>query len=144
MGTGLFLISRLVEFSAAHRLYDPSLSEDSNRALFGDCANPHGHGHNYTLEVTFRGPKDQATGMVVHFARLKGLLQEIVGPLDHRNLNFDVAQLKDTLPTSENIVSMLWDQIASATKGEAYHLYRLRLSSTARNHVEYAGPEEEP
>lgn len=143
----MFLVSRSVEFSAAHRLFREDLSDAENLALFGPCSNPYGHGHNYVLEVTVAGPLDPATGMVVHFQDLKRILHEIVvAPLDHRHLNHDVPFLSGILPTSENLVAALWPRLDQAIRGEAargrsWKLHRLKLSSTARNHVEYLGPQ---
>lgn len=134
------LVTRLVEFSAAHRLYREDWSESKNREIFGACSNPYGHGHNYCLEVSILGEPDPETGMVVHFQRLKALLHETVEvPLDHRHLNHDVPFLKGKLPTSENLLIALWDQLAAATAQEKWKLYRLRLKSTGRNWVDYFG-----
>jgi len=135
-----FLVTRVVEFSAAHRLYREEYGEEKNRDLFGACANPYGHGHNYRLECTFSGELDPDTGMVVHFGKLKQLLLELVEtPLDHRHLNHDVDFLKGALPTSENLVAILWDRLDRAIQGQPWRLHRLRLSSSDRNWVEYSG-----
>lgn len=137
----MFLVSRTIEFSAAHRLYREELSETQNRDLFGACSNPFGHGHNYLLEVTIAGPLDPATGMVVHFQDLKRILAEcVLAPLDHRHLNHDVPFLTGILPTSENLVRLLWPRLEAAFQNRPWRLHRLKLSSTARNHVEYLGP----
>ena len=135
------LITRQVEFASAHRLYRDELTEAKNYELFGKCANPYGHGHNYFLEVTLKGEQDPETQMVVHFAQLKRILDElIVVPMDHRHLNYDVDFLKGLLPTSENLVVVLWDRLVPAFTAANFHLNRLRLSSSARNWVEYFGP----
>lgn len=136
-------MTRQVEFAAAHRLYREEYTEAKNQELFGPCANPYGHGHNYILECTFEGVRQSETGMVVHFGKLKSLLQEmVVAPLDHRHMNHDVAFLKGILPTSENLVTVLWERIQTALQSEPYRLHKLRLASSARNWVEYFGPEE--
>jgi len=141
MGTLMF-ITKQIEFCAAHRLFREDLSEEENRRLFGKCANPFGHGHNYVLEATFSGTPDKTTGMIVHFDSLSRLLEELVfNPMDHRHLNHDVAFLKGELPTSENIVIVLWEKISQTLNGQPFSLYRLKLSSSARNAVEYFGPE---
>jgi 6-pyruvoyltetrahydropterin/6-carboxytetrahydropterin synthase len=133
-------ITRQVEFAAAHRLFRADWSAEKNAEVFGPCANPHGHGHNYLLEATFSGPVDPQTGMVVHFASLKRLLEEtVVQPLDHRHLNHDVPFLADVLPSSENIVMRLWDRIQHTLRDEPWQLVKLRLASSARNWVEYRG-----
>jgi len=140
---GTIYITRQVEFSAAHRLYREDLSATQNFELFGDCSNPYGHGHNYLLEITFKGQTSSETQMVVHFAELKRILNElVVAPLDHRHLNHDVPFLTDVLPTAENLVFVLWHRISDAIRDKGYTLYKLRLNSTARNWVEYFGPEE--
>lgn len=142
---GKFYITRQLEFAAAHRLYREDLTEAQNLEVFGQCANPFGHGHNYILECTFQGLRQSETGMVVHFERLKRILRELViVPLDHRNLNHDVPFMKGVLPTSENLIAKLWEILFEATQSEPYQLYKLRLASTARNWVEYYGPEGAP
>ena len=134
-------LTRQVEFSAAHQLYRDDWSPEKNQDLFGKCANPFGHGHNYLLEATFKGAADPDTGMVVHFAALKRLLDEVVmEPLDHRHLNHDVAMLKGLLPTSENLVMRLWDEISRTTQGQPWQLHQLRLHSSSNNWVDYFGP----
>ncbi len=142
---GIFHITRVVEFAAAHRLYREDWSEAKNFEVFGECSNPFGHGHNYLLEVTLAGKADPETGMVTHFSSLKRILHELVAtPMDHRHLNHDVAFLRGVLPTSENMVRLLWERIGDAV-GKLSHgeisLHKLKLSSTARNWVEYFGPE---
>ena len=137
---GQMLITRVVEFSAAHRLYREDWSTEANRETFGACANPYGHGHNYQLEVSVHGEIDAETGMVVHFQRLKSLLTEVViAPLDHRHLNHDVPFMEGRLPTSENLLLALWDRLSIATVSEPWKLYCLRLKSTGRNWAEYYG-----
>ena len=134
------LVTRLVEFSAAHRLYRDDWSEAKNREVFGACSNPFGHGHNYALEVSISGELDPETGMVVHFQRLKSLLHELVeAPLDHRHLNHDVPFMAGKLPTSENLLVTLWERLEAATAQEKWKLYRLRLKSNGRNWVDYTG-----
>ena len=137
---GIFYLTRQVEFSAAHRLYQEGLSESENYRIFGRCANPYGHGHNYILEVTLRGHREESTGMVVHFDFIKRILQEIVvNPLDHRHLNYDVEMMRGILPTSENLLMVLWETLAGALTGTHFSLYKLRLKSSPRNWVEYQG-----
>jgi 6-pyruvoyltetrahydropterin/6-carboxytetrahydropterin synthase len=135
---GPLYITRSLHFSAAHRLYREDWTEAKNIEVFGKCANPHGHGHNYKLEVTFEGTPDPDTGMVVHFHSLKKMLFEVVeAPLDHHHLNF-VDFMGGNLPTLENLAVALWDRI-SDYEGSHYRLYRLVISSSENNHVEYYG-----
>lgn len=134
-------VTREVEFSAAHRLSLDTLSESENFEVFGKCANAHGHGHNYVLEVTVAGVPDPKNHMILHFSRLNRILTElVVEPLDHRNLNADVPLMKGVLPTSENLVLKLWDHLAPSLGAIGLKLHKLRLASTPRNVVEYYGP----
>src|ERR1700748_792045 len=97
-------LCRLYHFSASHRLHSDRLTEAENRRVFGKCNNPYGHGHNYTLEVTVAGEPDPVTGMVLDLKELKEILDcEITQRMDHRFLNYEVAELKDQIPTCENV-----------------------------------------
>ena len=136
----LVYVTKRVEFCAAHRLYREDFSAERNREVFGLCANPNGHGHNYVLEATFAGPIDPEGEMVIHFNSLKRLLEEVVvAPLDHKNLNLDVPFLSGVIPTSENVVVRLWERIEPVIAGQPWRLHRLRLSSSQNNWVEYLG-----
>lgn len=97
-------LTRVVRFSAAHRYHSDELSDEENRAVFGKCNSPHGHGHEYRLEVTVSGEVDPVTGMVINLADLDRILkQEIVERFDHRFLNYDVEHFSRVVPTCENI-----------------------------------------
>ena len=103
-------IQRTVRFSAAHRYHSEQLSEEENRRVFGKCNRPHGHGHNYRLDVGVDGPVDAVTGMVINLADLDALLKEkVVEPLDHSFLNHDVEHFAHIVPTCENLASWLWE-----------------------------------
>jgi len=135
-------VTQEVAFCAAHKLYRPELTLEQNVALFGKCANPNGHGHNFTLQATFKGEMDLTTGMVIDFAKAKQLLKEIVViPLDHKNLNEDIPFLQGLIPTSENVVVVLWDRIQKASQQEPWRLMKLKLASSLYHWVEYFGPE---
>jgi 6-pyruvoyltetrahydropterin/6-carboxytetrahydropterin synthase len=95
-------------FSASHRLHTPALSELENARVFGKCNNPYGHGHNYELEVTVRGPVDLDTGLVVNRKLLDEYVQErVVNRFAYRNINLDIPELKDLVPTTENLVNVI-------------------------------------
>jgi 6-pyruvoyltetrahydropterin/6-carboxytetrahydropterin synthase len=103
-------ITRKVEFSAAHFYHNPDFSAEENRRVFGKCNNPHGHGHNYVLEVTIAGEPDPQTGMVLDLKELKDILQkEVVERMDHRHLNYEVPELAGKIPTCENIATLIWN-----------------------------------
>lgn len=131
-------ITRKASFAAAHRLYQPAWSEEKNKAVFGACANPNGHGHNFTLYVTVRGEPDPQTGFLIDLKVLKQIIQrEIIEPLDHRNLNVDVPFLQGVMPTIENLAQVIWERITPQL--ENCQLYRIQLYETEHNLVDYYG-----
>ena len=142
MGHPVVEITRREEFSASHRLHDPALSEEENRSLYGICNNPHGHGHNYELEVTVRGPV-APSGMVLNLTDLMRILRERVLPLvDHKHLNHDVPFLEGVIPTAENIAVGLWNLVEpELAPFEGARLERIRLFESRSNWVEYRGEE---
>ena len=118
-------------FAAAHRLARPELSQDENEAIYGKCARPHGHGHNYLLDVTVRGRIDARTGMVADLAVLQQLVEDlVVEPFDHTFLKKDVAHFGQCVPTAENIALHIADllQAPIATTGASLHKVRLQES----------------
>ena len=97
-------LSRRYTFAASHRLHSPALTDEENRAIYGKCNNPHGHGHNYEVELTVRGTVDPVTGRVVDLAALDRLAEEqILAPFRYRNLNEEVAAFRTAVPTTENL-----------------------------------------
>lgn len=130
-------VTRRVHFNAAHRLHNPSLSDDENRRLFGLCNNPHYHGHNYELEVSVEGEIDPTTGFVANLDTVKEIVQRrVVEYLDHQNLNLDVAEFLERNPTTENLVVVIWERLVDWLPGK---LVKLVLWETPRNHVVYEG-----
>jgi len=137
----LILVTRKTHFNAAHRLHNPNKSEEWNRNTYGKCNHPNWHGHNYNIEVTVAGKPSEETGFVIDLSALKQIIVErIIEPCDHKNLNLDVPFLKDIIPTSENLVkAFFWelkDQVESvASTGSV--LYSVKLFETERNIAEY-------
>jgi 6-pyruvoyltetrahydropterin/6-carboxytetrahydropterin synthase len=132
-------VTRRMHFSAAHRLFHADWSDERNRQVFGACANPNWHGHNYELDVTVSGPIDPDTGFVMDLARLKALVQErVIDDVDHRNLNLEVPWLNDRLPSTENLVVAIWERLVDRMP-DPLRLCRLVLYETPRNYVEYEG-----
>jgi len=130
-------VTRRVHFNAAHRLHNPSLSDDENRAIFGPCNNPNYHGHNYELEISVEGEVDPRTGYVVDLGVVRRIAEEtVVAALDHRNLNLDVPAFRDLNPTAENIAVVIWRKLEGKLPGR---LVRIVLWETPRNSVEYDG-----
>ena len=135
-------LTKVFEFSAAHRYHNPDFSDEKNIELFGACNNPAGHGHNYRLEVTVAGEPDPATGFFMNASELKRIVQErIVDVLDHKFLNKDVPHFATVIPSSEEIVCWMWDQIAGSLNSFDARLYRIKLVETSTIYVEYYGPE---
>ncbi len=133
-------ITRREEFSAAHRLHDPRLSDEENRRLYGPCNTD--HGHNYVFEVTVRGPVPRS-GMVMDLNRLMLILrEEIVSVVDHRHLNRDVPFLAGVIPTAENVAVAFWRRIEpSLSAFEGVRLHRVRVCESRGNFVDYHGPQ---
>jgi len=127
-----------MRFNAAHRVFNPSMTDAENDATFGKCNNPNWHGHNYILDVSVQGPIDARTGYVLDLARLRDMVEEtVIGLVDHRNFNLDVPFMKNVIPTSENIIVAFWKILEPAvTPGT---LTRLVLWETENNYVEYSG-----
>jgi len=133
------LITRRVEFSASHVCRNPALTDEENRALYGAAANPNGHGHNYILEVTLDGSPDPVTGMVFDLKELKEVLnREIVDPMDHRFLNYEVPPFDKVVPTAENVAVEIWRRLDGQFQGPV-KLKNVRLFETEDLYVEYAG-----
>ncbi len=134
----LVYVTRKSHFNAAHRLHNPSKSDEWNRATFGKCNSPNWHGHNYELEVTVVGEPNPETGYVMDLADLQKIIQErVIDLCDHSNLNLDVPFLKGVIPSSENLVVAFWNQMEPHIKGGK--LTSIKLFETARNVVEYRG-----
>jgi len=130
-------LTRRYMFSAAHRLHSDQMSAEENRATYGKCNNPYGHGHNYAVEVTVSGRVDEQTGMVCNLVDLDGFVhREILERYDHRNLNL-LPEFADTVPTTENLCIAIY-QILKRGFAKA-HLEKVRIEETMMNSFEYAG-----
>ena len=130
-------LSIRTHFAAAHRLARPELSQQDNEAIYGKCARPHGHGHNYLLEVTVRGPIDPRTGMVCDLAALQALVHDlVVEPFDHTFLNKDVAHFANCVPTAENIALHIADLLGQPVRTIGALLHKVRLQESPNNAAE--------
>ena len=129
----MVLITRRIEFSASHVYNNPALSAEENRRIFGKCNNPHGHGHNYVLEVTVSGQVDQ-NGMVCNLADLDDCVQRnVVTRFDLENLNMCV-EFRDAVPTTENLCTVIYDILKR--NFTSAHLEKVRLEETMMNSFE--------
>jgi 6-pyruvoyltetrahydropterin/6-carboxytetrahydropterin synthase len=130
-------LTRRYMFSASHRLHSDEMSDQENAATYGKCNNPHGHGHNYALEVTVSGPVDETTGMVCNLIDLDGFVQrEILERFDLQNLN-TLPEFAQAVPTTENLSAVLYDILQRGFRHA--HLEKVRLEETMMNSFEYAG-----
>ena len=133
-------VIRRERFNAAHRLFNPSWSDEKNEQIFGKCANKNWHGHNYNLFVTVEGPIDKDTGYVIDLKVLSDIIKNrIVDKMDHKNLNLEVDFMKDTITTAENIAINIYEELESDIKATGNHLYSVKLYETENNYVEYYG-----
>lgn len=134
----LISVTRRFEFCAGHRLHRADWSDADNIAVFGPCSNPEGHGHNYVLEVTVAGPLDPETGMIMNLRQLKTVVNErVLGEVDHKNLNKDVAWMKGAIPTTEVFAERLWIRLGELLAKEAPRvaLDQIVLHETSNNKV---------
>jgi 6-pyruvoyltetrahydropterin/6-carboxytetrahydropterin synthase len=130
-------LTRRYMFSASHRLHSDAMSDEENAATYGKCNNPHGHGHNYVLEVAVSGPVAEDTGMVCNLADLDSFVQdEILERFDVQNLN-TLPEFVRAVPTTENLCMVIYEILQRGFRHA--HLDRVRLEETMMNSFEYAG-----
>ena len=124
-------------FSASHRLHSPLLSEVRNDEIYGKCNNPHGHGHNYWLEVTVAGEPDSESGLILERHKLDQLVaEEILSRVSHRNLNEQLEEMNGLVPTTENLVYVLTGLLKKRFPGPGLSLERVRILETRNNRFE--------
>ena len=122
----MILLTRKAEFSAAHYYWNDAFSDEENARIFGKCANKNGHGHNYTLEVTVEGNVDPVSGFVVDLKWLRDVIdREVLQVYDHRHLNLEVPEFKNTIPTTENIAIAIWKRLAPNMENAKLHRIRV-------------------
>ncbi len=129
-------VFRKAHFNAAHRIFNPAWSDEKNAEVFGKCSNPRYHGHNYELEVKVSGEVDPETGYLIDLKDLKDIIEEEVEDrMDHKNLNEEVAEFKDLIPTAEHITYVIYKLIRKRLDKKMD--LKIRLYETPRNFVEY-------
>tara|TARA_B100000767_G_scaffold259701_1_gene269673 strand:- start:912 stop:1325 length:414 start_codon:yes stop_codon:yes gene_type:complete len=130
-------VSRKAHFNAAHRLYRKDWSDNQNESIFGKCSNPNYHGHNYELIVSVSGPIDPETGYVMDMKVLKDYIKsEVEDAFDHKNLNLEVPEFFDTIPTAENMVVVIYNKLKKILSLE--QSMEVVLYETPRNFVTYS------
>lgn len=131
-------VHRKAHFNAAHRIYRKEWSDEKNFEVFSKCSNPHYHGHNYELIVSLTGEINQETGYVYDLGKLKELIkEEVEEPFDHKNLNVEVEEFKDLIPTAENICVVIYNKLRKVIDADLD--IKVTLYETPRNFVSYEG-----
>ena len=135
----MIYITRIEHFNAAHKLFNPAWTKEKNDEVFGKCANENWHGHNFNLHVTVKGLPSEETGFVFDAKKLSIIIKEhVTDLLDHKNLNVEVAFLKDKICSIENLVTGIWKQLEPQMPSTVT-LHRLKLYETDKIYVEYFG-----
>ena len=128
-------LSKVYQFSAAHRLNSDALNAQRNVDIYEKCNNLNGHGHDYTLEVTLSGNPDPKTGMILPLPEFDKAVEKVLAQLDHKHINLEVDFFKKNISTAEIIIQYLWDEIEKVIPGDL--LYHLKLWETYNNYFEY-------
>ena len=136
----MIYITRKENFNAAHKLSRTDWSLEKNKEVFGKCANPNWHGHNYQLFVTVKGEVNPETGFLVDLKWLKKVINtNVIDKLDHQNLNLDVDFMKNKLASTENLAIAIWDILYPLMVEEGVELHSVKVYETENNFVEYLG-----
>jgi 6-pyruvoyltetrahydropterin/6-carboxytetrahydropterin synthase len=131
-------LSRRYRLSASHRLHTDAFTAEENQAAYGKCNNPHGHGHNYTIEITLGGPVDPLTGMVCDLGALDAFTREhLLDRFDHQNLN-TLPEFRSSVSTTENLTREVYRIFSAFSHAQ---LSRVRIEETSNNSFEYSGPD---
>ena len=139
----MIYITRKEHFNAAHKLHRADWTEEKNAEVFGKCANPNWHGHNYELFVTVKGEINPDTGFIIDLIDLSKLLKDkVVEELDHRNLNLDVPFLTGIMASTENMAIAIWDILDPLVQQHGGEMAKIKLIETENNFVEYYGGKE--
>ncbi len=133
-------LTRRERFSAAHRLFNPKLTDEENEQIYGPCANPNWHGHNYILWVTIKGKVNPDTGYVVDLKQLSKIIRDrVIMKLDHKNINTEVDFMKDQFISTENLAMGIWKELEPFIQALNVELHSVKLQETENNTVEYFG-----
>ena len=136
----MIYITRREHFNAAHKLHNENWTDEQNAEVFGKCANPNWHGHNYNLFVTVKGNVNPDTGYSVNLKELSVIIRTyITDKLDHKNLNLDVPFLKGLMPSTENVAIAIWKELLPHVNALDCKLHCIKLYETENNYVEYFG-----
>lgn len=137
----MIYITRREQFSAAHKLSRKEWTAEKNLKMFGKCANPNWHGHNYQLFVTVKGEQDEKTSFVANLSDVSAVMKEkVISKLDHKNINLDVDFMKGKPATTETLAVEIWNQVESPIRTLGCELHCVKIQETENNYVEYFGP----
>lgn len=137
----MIFVTRKEQFNAAHKLYNDQWTPEKNLEVFGKCANPNWHGHNYDLYITLKGDPDPDTGFVFDLKIMSEIIRTvIIDKLDHKNINLDVDFMKGKFASTELLAVGIWDQLEKHFNTSRSSMHCIRLQETERNYVEYFGP----
>ena len=132
-------LSHKFEFSASHRLHNPDFTDEQNRRTFGKCSNPHGHGHNYELQVTLAGPPETVTGLLIDLPAFEQIVATtVIDRFDHRNLNVEVADFNDLIPSVENIARVIYRLLKPRFADAGAKLASVTVWETPKTWCEYS------
>lgn len=135
-------VTRKEIFSAAHKLSRPDWSQEKNLEIFGKCANPNWHGHNYELFVTVKGEPDPVTGFVINLSDLSEVIKKyVLDKVDHKNINLDTGFMKGRMASTEILAMAIWEQLEAPVRATGCYLHCVKIRETAKNYVEYFGPQ---
>ena len=133
-------VPRRARFNAAHKLWNDDWDQAKNLEVFGKCANPNWHGHNYELHVTIKGQPAEDTGYCMDLKDLKDIIKEKVeDPVDHRNLNLDVPFMKGKMTSTEILIIAIWEELEAVIEARGCQLHHIRLYETENNYADYYG-----
>jgi 6-pyruvoyltetrahydropterin/6-carboxytetrahydropterin synthase len=136
----MIYLTRRERFSAAHRLFNPNLTDEENENIYGPCANPNWHGHNYTLWITIRGEVNPKTGYVVDLKQMSRIIRDkVITKLDHKNINVEVDFMNGQFISTENLAMGIWKELEPSMTGLGVILHSVKLQETENNSVEYFG-----
>jgi len=136
----MIYLTRRERFCAAHRMFRQEWSDEVNQKVFGKCANPNWHGHNYVLWVTVKGEPSDEHGFVMNINVLKQIiLENVINKIDHKNINLEVSFMNGKIATTENLALAIWDELKPAIEMEGALLHCIKIEETENNSIEYYG-----
>ena len=134
----MIYLTRRERFNAAHRMYRKEWSDEKNYEIFGKCANPNWHGHNYELFVTVKGEPDPETGLLINLKSVSNIIQKlIIEKLDHKNINLEVDFMQGKIASTENLAMAIWEELEAPFNNMGIRLHMIRIKESENNIVEY-------